>query len=167
MAKPGTHSMAVAIKKLVEAATLDQRNEWFVLVGETTGAPAGLSCPAAGCGMVLQLPGGAGTAAAAAAAAPLHAARALAPSLLAVPLYHPLMFYQQLTSERKSRVDACLHEVRDQPCALRTRLGGGSHKLHRAKGSGPAARQHKGTCEPLTCLLPCTCRSPALAAPLH
>ncbi|PRW58041.1 Transcription initiation factor TFIID subunit 13 [Chlorella sorokiniana] len=61
--RAGTHSMMVAIKKLVEAAVLDQRNERFVLVGNTT-----------------------------------------------VPLYHPAMFYQQLMSESKSRVDACLHD---------------------------------------------------------
>ena len=37
VAKWGTHSLAAAAKKLVEAAVLDRRNEWFVLVGDTTG----------------------------------------------------------------------------------------------------------------------------------
>ncbi|KAL4433936.1 hypothetical protein ABPG75_000377 [Micractinium tetrahymenae] len=36
IAKPGTHAIAAAAKKLVEVAVLDQRNEWFVLVGDTT-----------------------------------------------------------------------------------------------------------------------------------
>lgn len=40
IAKPDTHAIAAAAKKLVEVAVLDQRNEWFVLVGDTTGAPA-------------------------------------------------------------------------------------------------------------------------------
>lgn len=36
IAKPGTHAIAAAAKKLVEVAALDQRNQWFVLVGDTT-----------------------------------------------------------------------------------------------------------------------------------
>lgn len=44
--KPGTHSVMVAIKKLVEAAVLDQRNERFVLVGNSTGARTGCLWPA-------------------------------------------------------------------------------------------------------------------------
>lgn len=38
MAKWGTHALAAAAKRLVEAAVLDQLNQWFVLVGDTTGA---------------------------------------------------------------------------------------------------------------------------------
>lgn len=37
---------------------------------------------------------------------------ALCPPNTAVPLYHPAMFYQQLMSDSKSRVDACPHDVR-------------------------------------------------------
>ncbi|EFN57293.1 hypothetical protein CHLNCDRAFT_143889 [Chlorella variabilis] len=36
VAKWGTHALAAAAKRLVEAAVLDQRNERFVLVGDTT-----------------------------------------------------------------------------------------------------------------------------------
>ncbi|KAL4855995.1 hypothetical protein ACK3TF_003440 [Chlorella vulgaris] len=36
MAKWGTHALAAAAKRLVEAAVLDQQNQWFVLVGDTT-----------------------------------------------------------------------------------------------------------------------------------
>lgn len=34
--KPGTHAMTAGAKKLLEAAVLDQRNAWFVLIGDST-----------------------------------------------------------------------------------------------------------------------------------
>ena len=43
------------------------------------------------------------------------ASQPLLPPHAAVPLYHPAMFYQQLMSESKSRVDACPHEVGAAP----------------------------------------------------
>ena len=145
--RPGTHSMMVAIKKLVEAAVLDQRNERFVLVGNTTGAAClgALLCvhvwPLCGCSsaglfwwvlpifgrlahawpkvpkcltwllllVVVWLPALLCPCAARCASQPLLPPRA------AVPLYHPAMFYQQLMSESKSRVDACPHEVGAAP----------------------------------------------------
>lgn len=37
IAKPGTHAAAAAAKRLLEAAVLDARNAWFVLVDDATG----------------------------------------------------------------------------------------------------------------------------------
>jgi len=53
IAKPGTHAMAAAAKKLVEAAVLDKRNERFVLVGDTTGEQQRAGWPLACCCLLL------------------------------------------------------------------------------------------------------------------
>jgi hypothetical protein len=45
VAKWGTHALAAAAKRLVEAAVLDRRNQRFVLVGDTTGEGGGAGAP--------------------------------------------------------------------------------------------------------------------------
>jgi hypothetical protein len=147
IAKWGTHALAAAAKRLVEAAVLDRGNEVFVLVGDTTGEPFGAALLGPSCiGHVGSFDG--------CATVPPRLCDGHAPVMLwarsdcwaasqswggrpcprrhpAVPLYHPAMMWQQLMHEERSRLDACWHSV--SVCVGWGGRGGGGGKRKRAR----------------------------------
>ena len=112
----GTHSLTQAAKNMIEEAVKDADNEarsgravrWFGLEQLLSGGPCVAPCT------VIALVPAACMAHGRPPPAPAPAQWFLLISDTTVPLYSAPMLWQQLMHERKSRIDACPHDVRLQ-----------------------------------------------------